>query len=77
MLEFLVGTGLAAAAGLTAVGVYLVISGAPPPAERAAITASIAFAAILLDRQAVTMHGLAVAAFAVLAIQPEAIAAGP
>ncbi|MFN4186354.1 MAG: ComEC/Rec2 family competence protein, partial [Hyphomonas sp.] len=38
-----------------------------------AITASIAFLAILLDRQAVTMHGLAVAAFAVLAIQPEAI----
>nr|WP_224764286.1 ComEC/Rec2 family competence protein [Brevundimonas aurantiaca] len=67
------GKKVAAAAGLTAVGVYLVISGAPPPAERAAITASIAFAAILLDRQAVTMHGLAVAAFAVLAIQPEAI----
>ncbi|NBB62857.1 DUF4131 domain-containing protein, partial [Pseudomonas sp. ODNR1LW] len=67
------GKKVAAVAGLTAVGVYLVVSGAPPPAERAAITASIAFAAILLDRQAVTMHGLAVAAFAVLAIQPEAI----
>jgi len=67
------GKKVAAMAGLTAVGVYLVVSGAPPPAERAAITASMAFLAILLDRQAVTMHGLAVAAFIVLAIQPEAI----
>ncbi|MFN3878849.1 MAG: ComEC/Rec2 family competence protein [Brevundimonas sp.] len=67
------GKKVAAMAGLTALGVYLVVSGAPPPAERAAITASIAFLAILLDRQAVTMHGLAVAAFIVLAIQPEAI----
>lgn len=67
------GKKVAALAGLTAVGAYLVVSGAPPSAERAAITASIAFLAILLDRQAVTMHGLAVAAFVVLAIQPEAI----
>ena len=67
------GKKIAAVAGLIAVGAYLVVSGAPPPAERAAITASIAFLAILLDRQAVTMHGLAVAAFVVLAIQPEAI----
>ncbi|MBP8063285.1 MAG: ComEC/Rec2 family competence protein, partial [Brevundimonas sp.] len=52
---------------------YLVISGSPPPAERAAITASIAFLAILLDRQAITMHALAVAAFVVLLLQPEAI----
>ncbi|WP_292091804.1 ComEC/Rec2 family competence protein [Brevundimonas sp.] len=67
------GKKIAAVAGLIAVSVYLVISGAPPPAERAAITASIAFAAILLDRQAVTMHALAVAAFVVLLLQPEAI----
>jgi competence protein ComEC len=67
------GKKIAAAAGLTAVALYLVVSGAPPAAERAAITASIAFLAVLLDRQAVTMHGLAVAAFVVLALQPEAI----
>ena len=67
------GKKVAATAGLIAVGVYLVISGAPPPAERAAITASIAFVAILLNRQAVTMHGLAVAAMLVLLMQPEAI----
>ncbi|MFK0299292.1 ComEC/Rec2 family competence protein [Brevundimonas sp. NPDC090276] len=58
------GKKVAAVAGLIAVGTYLMVSGAPPPAERAAITASIAFVAILLDRQAVTMHALAVAAFA-------------
>jgi competence protein ComEC len=55
------------------VGTYVVVSGHPPPAERAAITASIAFIAILLDRQAITMHALAVAAFVVLLLQPEAI----
>lgn len=67
------GKKVAAVAGLVAVGTYLIVSGSPPPAERAAITASIAFLAILLDRQAVTMHGLAVAAFVVLLLQPEAI----
>ena len=67
------GKKIAATAGLLAVGTYLVVAGAPPPAERAAITASIAFLAILLDRQAVTLHGLAVAAFVVLLLQPEAI----
>jgi competence protein ComEC len=67
------GKKVAAVAGLLAVSVYLVISGAPPPAERAAITAGIAFVAVLLDRQAITMHALAVAALVVLALQPEAI----
>jgi len=67
------GKKIAAVAGLIAVGTYLVMSGSPPPAERAAITASIAFAAILLDRQALTMHALGVAAFAVLLTQPEAV----
>jgi len=67
------GKKIAAVAGLLAVGTYLVVSGHPPPAERAAITASIAFLAILLDRQAISMHALAVAAFVVLLLQPEAI----
>ncbi|WP_373257685.1 ComEC/Rec2 family competence protein [Brevundimonas sp.] len=67
------GKKVAAWGGLIAVGTYLVVSGHPPPAERAAITASIAFIAILLDRQAITMHALAVAAFVVLLLQPEAI----
>ncbi|MDP3371015.1 MAG: ComEC/Rec2 family competence protein, partial [Brevundimonas sp.] len=67
------GKKVAAWAGLLAVGTYLVVSGHPPPAERAAITASIAFAAILLERRAISMHALAVAAMVVLLLQPEAI----
>ncbi|MDP1912514.1 ComEC/Rec2 family competence protein [Brevundimonas sp.] len=67
------GKKVAAWAGLGAVATYLVISGSPAPAERAAITASIAFLAILLDRQAITMHALAVAALVVLLLRPEAI----
>jgi competence protein ComEC len=59
--------------GLAAVGGYLVLSGAPPPAERAAITAAVAFAAILVDRQAISLHALALAAMGVLLLQPEAV----
>src|SRR5690606_9959212 len=50
-----------------------VISGAPPPAERAAITAAVAFVAILFDRRAITLRGLALAAMTILALQPEAV----
>ncbi len=64
---------VAAAAGLAAVGAYLVLSGAPSPAERAAITAGTAFLAILVDRRAISLHTLAVAALAILALQPEAV----
>lgn len=67
------GKKIAAVVGLAAVGGYLVLSGAPPPAERAAITASVAFAAILADRQAISLHALALAAMAVLLLQPEAV----
>jgi len=69
------GKKVAASAGLLAVATYLVVSGAPPPAERAAITASVAFAAILFDRQAISLRTLAVAALIILALQPEAAAA--
>ncbi|WP_312164194.1 ComEC/Rec2 family competence protein [Phenylobacterium sp.] len=65
---------LAAAAGLLAVLLYLVISGAPSPAERAAITAGAAFLAILVDRRAISLHTLAIAALVILALQPEAVA---
>ncbi len=67
------GKKTAAVAGLVAIGVYLVISGAPPAAERAAITAAVAFLAILCDRRAVTLRGLALAALLVIALQPEAV----
>jgi len=70
------GKKIAALAGLVAVGGYLVISGAPPPAERAAVTAAAAFLAILVDRQAISLRTLAIAALVILAVQPEA-ACGP
>jgi competence protein ComEC len=69
------GKKVAALAGLAAIGTYLVISGAPPPALRAAITATVAFAAILFDRQAITLHGLAIAALIILMVQPESAGA--
>jgi competence protein ComEC len=69
------GKKVAALAGLAAIGTYLVISGAPPPALRAAITATVAFAAILFDRQAITLHGLAIAALIILLLQPESAGA--
>lgn len=69
------GKKAAALAGLAAISVYLVISGAPPPAERAAITAAVAFGAILADRRAISLHALAVAAIVILVLQPEAVSA--
>ena len=67
------GKKLAAAAALTATGVYLVISGAPPPAVRSAVTLAVAFTAVLADRRAVSMHALALAALICLLLQPEAV----
>jgi competence protein ComEC len=64
---------LAAAAGLVAVSGYLIVSGAPPPAVRAAVTASVAFIAILCGRRAITLRALAFAALIVLTLQPEAV----
>ncbi len=66
---------LAAVAALAVVGFYLILSGAHPPARRAAITASVAFFAILADRRAVSLHSLAIAALAILALEPEVVVA--
>jgi competence protein ComEC len=68
------GKKVAAMAGLLAIGGYLIVSGAPAPAQRAAITAAVAFGAILVDRRAISLHALALAAFVVLLLQPEAVA---
>lgn len=67
------GKKIAAGLALAAVVGYLVLSGSPPPAERSAITAAVAFGAILFDRQAISLHALALAAMAVLLLQPEAV----
>lgn len=68
------GKKIAAVAGLAAVGVYLIVSGAPPPAIRAAVVMGVVFLAVLTDRQAISLHSLAVAALLVLLFQPEAVA---
>ena len=67
------GKKVAAAAALIAVLAYLVLSGAHAPARRAATTASVAFIAILLDRQAISLRSLALAALIILAAEPEAV----
>ena len=67
------GKKVAAAGGLIAVCAYLVLSGAHAPARRAAITASVAFTAILLDRQAISLRSLALAALIILLAGPEVV----
>lgn len=67
------GKKVAAGGALIAVLCYLALSGAHPPAKRAAITAAVAFIAILLDRRAISLRSLAIAALVVLALQPEAV----
>ena len=67
------GKKVAAGGALLAVLCYLALSGGHPPAKRAAITAGVAFAAMLLDRRAVSLRSLAIAALLVLALQPEAV----
>jgi competence protein ComEC len=67
------GKKIAAAGGLIVVALYLILSGAHPPARRAAITASVAFLAILFDRRAISLHSLSIAALLILIMQPEAV----
>ena len=67
------GKNVAAAGGLVAVLLYLLLSGAHPPARRAAVTASVAFMAILTRRQAVSLHALSIAALGVLLLEPECV----
>jgi competence protein ComEC len=56
---------------LVLTGAYTVFSGSEAPAVRAFIMSGIAFGAIILDRKAISMRGLALAAIAVLMVLPE------
>lgn len=62
-----------AATALTGAIFYLLISGAAVATQRAFIMASIMFIAILLDRPALTMRNVALAALIILIIRPESI----
>ncbi len=64
---------VAAALSLTAILLYLAISGAPAPAVRAAVVACVAFSAILFDRRALSLRALAIAAIIVILLTPEAV----
>jgi competence protein ComEC len=64
---------LAAVAALTALAAYLAVSGASVPALRAFVMACVAFGAILLDRPAISMRGLALAALVVTIAFPESV----
>jgi len=63
----------AAAGALAASGFYLVISGAAPSAVRAFVMLAMIMAAILLDRPALSMRSLGLAAAILLVLRPEAI----
>lgn len=64
---------LAAAGALIALAAYFVISGASVPALRSFVMAGVAFGAILLDRPAISMRGLALATVIVVLIFPDSV----
>ncbi len=64
---------LAAIGALAALALYLVISGSSVPALRSFVMAGVAFGAILLDRPAISMRGLALAAVIVVLLFPESV----
>ncbi|MEE9375685.1 MAG: ComEC/Rec2 family competence protein [Rhizobiaceae bacterium] len=59
--------------GLGAASIYLLLSGANVSTQRAFIMVSIMLLAVVFDRRALTMRNVAIAAFLVLLITPEAV----
>lgn len=64
---------IASVGALVVLAAYLIISGSSVPALRSFVMACVAFGAILLDRPAISMRGLALAAFIVVLIFPESV----
>ncbi|NDV01487.1 ComEC family competence protein [Pseudoroseicyclus sp. CLL3-39] len=64
---------LAALAALPAAAAYLALAGRAVPTERAFIMAAVALVAVLLDRRAISMRAVAVAATLVLVLRPESL----
>lgn len=64
---------IAAIGALVVLAAYLIVSGSSVPALRAFVMACVAFGAILLDRPAISMRGLALAAVIVVLIFPESV----
>jgi competence protein ComEC len=63
----------AAAAALMGAATYLLISGGSIPTVRAFLMIAIMFAAVMLDRQALAMRNVAIAALVVLLAMPESL----
>lgn len=63
----------AAVAGLAGTLGYLVISGGSPPAVRSALMLAIMFLAVLLDRPALALRNVALAALVILAVSPASL----
>ena len=63
----------AAVAALLVATVYLALSGGAVATMRAYVMAVVMFTAILVDRPAISMRNLALAAFAVLLVEPESV----
>ncbi|OFX04620.1 MAG: hypothetical protein A3E78_05185 [Alphaproteobacteria bacterium RIFCSPHIGHO2_12_FULL_63_12] len=63
----------AAGAALVSGFLYLLISGGDWPAERAFIMSSIFFIAIIADRRALSLRNVAIAAFIIILMSPEAV----
>jgi len=63
----------AAGAALVVVTAYFALSGGGAATERAYVMAVVMFTATLIDRPAISMRNLAIAAFLVLALEPEGI----
>ncbi|TDL84116.1 ComEC family competence protein [Palleronia sediminis] len=64
----------AAGGALVAAAGYLAISGAGVATQRAFVMAAIALVAVMLDRRALTLRAVAIAALIVLLLRPEALA---
>ncbi len=64
---------IAAVAGIFCAALYLGITGAPIPTQRSFIMTSIIFAAILLDRTALSLRLVALAAMVILLMKPESL----
>ena len=64
---------IAAVAALAVAFLYLVLAGAPLPTQRAFLMTAIVMVALLLDREAISLRLVALAACVVLAIDPAAL----
>lgn len=64
---------IAAVSSMLGTGAYFVVSGMDVPAERSMITVTVSLLAIVIDRRALSLRVIAVAALVTLALSPEAV----